>query len=430
MLAKAKASSFVRNVLVVMAGSVAAQAVGFALSPAISRLFTPADFGVFGSFGAVAGMIAAFATLDYSQAVMLPSDREDAGQVFLLSCIVTLAVTFACGAVCVLLPDLLLGILGTQSGWLLAVLVLAVLAGGLSASFQAWCVRNKAFRRTSSSQLVRGLSSNGLQVCFGFAHTGAPGLVISSVFAELLAGLSLAVVSRGDVRAILIRARWGHLKRLATEYRDFPLYSATQNLLNALSSGLPVLLLTHYFGIAVAGAYAFGIRLIEAPMSLVMSALRQVLFQRAGEMQHHGRPLSPLFLKSTAGLFGLGVGPALLLAFSAPALFAWVFGAQWRGAGEFARYLVVWLLFVFCNLPSVLFARLVRIQREVFLFNVVLLIARVSALMVGGTYLTALQTVGLFSVVGGVMNLALIVLVGRALLKREGYSLAMETMAQ
>ena len=165
------------------------------------------------------------------------------------------------------------------------------------------------------------------------------------------------------------------------------MYSATQNLLNALSSGLPLLLLTHYFGITVAGAYAFGIRLIEAPMSLVMSALRQVLFQRAGEMRHHGRPLIQLFLKSTAVLFGLGVGPALLLAFSAPALFAWVFGAQWRTAGESARYLVVWLLFVFCNLPSVLFARLVRLQREVLVFNIVLLIARVSALMIGGTYL-------------------------------------------
>ncbi len=129
-------------------------------------------------------------------------------------------------------------------------------------------------------------------------------------------------------------------------------------------------------------------------------------------------------------LFGLGVGPALLLAFSAPALFAWVFGAQWRTAGEFARYLVVWLLFVFCNLPSVLFARLVRLQREVLVFNIVLLIARVSALMIGGTYLTALQTVALFSGVGGVMNLALIVLVGRMLVKREGEPSATEATAQ
>ena len=181
-----------------------------------------------------------------------------------------------------------------------------------------------------------------------------------------------------------------------------------------------MLVLTHYFGIAVAGAYAFGIRLIEAPMSLIMSALRQVLFQRAGEMQHQGLGLSQLFVKTTAGLFALGFLPALFLGICAPDLFSWVFGAQWRAAGEFARYLVIWLLFTFCNLPAVLFARLIRIQRAVFVYNVVLLLVRVAALVVGGLYLTALQTVAIFSVIGGLMNLVLILLVGRALVRREG----------
>jgi O-antigen/teichoic acid export membrane protein len=265
-----------------------------------------------------------------------------------------------------------------------------------------------------------------VQVGFGAAGLGAPGLALSAVLADVLAGLNLLRLTRHDVRAFIAEAQWERLKQLAVEYRDFPAYSATQNLLNALSSGLPVLLLTHYFGIAVAGAYAFGLRLIEAPMSLVMGALRQVLFQRAGEMQHQGLPLSPLFLKSTAGLFGLGAAPALLLAWSAPRLFGLVFGAQWSPAGEFARYLVVWLLFVFCNLPSVLFARLIRIQRAVFVFNLVLLAARASALIAGGMYLTAMQTVVLFSAVGAVMNVVLIILVGQTLLRREGDTLSPE----
>ncbi len=222
MLAGSKPSSFVRDVLVVMTGSAAAQVVGFALSPIISRLFTPADFGVFGSFGAVIGVIAAFATLDYSQAVMLPKDREDAGQVLLLSCLATVTVTGACAAVSLLIPDQLLRLLSSQSGWLLAMLALGVLAGGLNSSLQAWCVRNKEFKHTSFSQLTRGLSSSSLQLCFGIAGTGAPGLVVSSVLAELLAGLNLAVASRRDVRGFLTKVRWKRLKRLAADYRDFP----------------------------------------------------------------------------------------------------------------------------------------------------------------------------------------------------------------
>ncbi len=403
-----------------MSGSVAAQAVGVALSPVISRLFTPADFGVFGSFIAVTGVVSAVATFDYSQAIMLPKRREDAGQVLLVACLVALAVALASGLVCLLLPHWILGLLNTDDRWMLPLFVLAVLAAGLTSSLQAWCVRVKAFEHTSISQVVRGVSSTGCQLGFGITRAGAQGLILSHVLSEFLAGINLLRVTLGDLRAFAGLARWGNLKRLAMEYRDFPMYSASQNLLNALSNGLPVLLLTQSFGISVAGAYAFGMRLINAPMSLVSSALRQVLLQRAGEMQHQNRKLLPLFVKSTAGLFGLGLAPTLILAIWAPGLFAWLFGRQWHTAGEFARYLALWLLFAFCNLPAVLMARLIRIQRALFFYNLFLLAARVAALLFGGQYLTALQCIALFSVVGAVMNAVLILIVGRALVLQEG----------
>ena len=422
-LEKLKNSAFFKNVLLVMTGSVISQAIGVALSPVISRLFTPSDFGVFGSFSALTGIISAFVTLDYSQAIMLPKKREDAGQMFLLSCLATLAVAGLCMAACLLTPNWLAGSLGTLKNGrnsFLALFVLAVLAGGLNASFLGWCIRSKAFKHTSTSLVVRGASSNGTQLAFGVAQFGAPGLVLSSVVADVCATLSLLRGMRTDLMEFLAEARWSRLKELATEYKDFPAYSATQNLLNALSAGLPVLLLTHYFGIAVAGAYAFGMRLLYSPMSLISGALRQVLFQRAGEMQQHDRKISPLFLKATGGLFAVGLLPAIVISIWSPQLFSWTFGARWATAGEFARYLILWLLFVFCNLPAVLFARLIRIQRTLFIYNSVVLAARVAALVIGGMYLTALQSVALFSLIGAVMNLVLIGAVGRALLKREG----------
>ena len=200
LLVRLKNTPFVRNVLVVMTGSVIAQAFGFALSPVISRLFTPADFGVFGSFGAMTGVAGAIATLEYSQAIMLPKRREDAGHVFILSCLSVLAVTLACAALCLLFPNWLLGMLQAQNRWLLALLVLAVLVTGLNASLQAWCVRAKAFTHTSASQVVRGLSSGALQVGLGLARAGAPGLLISNVLAEVLAGLNLLRLTRRDLR--------------------------------------------------------------------------------------------------------------------------------------------------------------------------------------------------------------------------------------
>ncbi len=409
-----------RNVLLVVTSSVVAQSISVALSPVISRLFTPEDFGVFGAFTAVASVLASVVTLDYSQAVMLPKERDDAGQVFLLSCLVTLVVASLCAIGVVLVGDWWLRILAAESSWLLVLLVFAVIAAGVNASLQAWCIREKAFRLTAAAQLVRGVSSNGLQILLGAGGFGSAGLIFSTVLADAISSLNLLKGTREVLRRFIERSSWRRLYALAIRYYDFPLYSATQNLLNALSTGLPVLLLTHYYGAGVAGAYAFGSRLLQAPMSVLLSGLRQVLFQRAGEMEHGGEALLPLFLKTTLGLFAIGAGPAVVLGLWAPLLFRLVFGAQWESAGEFARYLVVWLLFVFCNLPAVLFARLIRIQHKMFVYNSVVLAVRTGVLIVGGPLLTALQTVAAFSLAGAVLNLALIIMVGQVLLKRDG----------
>jgi hypothetical protein len=80
------------------------------------------------------------------------------------------------------------------------------------------------------------------------------------------------------------------------------------------------------------------------------------------------------------------------------------------------------MMFAFCNLPAVLFARLIRIQRSIFIYDLVLLAGRAMALVIGGVYLTASQTILLFSVVGAGMNLFLILLVGRAVMRKEGHT--------
>ena len=312
-LGQLKRSAFVKNVMVVMTGTGVAQVVGFALSPVISRLYTPADFGVFGSFGAVAGVIAAGATLEYTQAIMLPKAREDAINVFLVASSCTLASGGLLLLFCLLAPAALHGLMKTNGAWVLVLLVVATVATGLNQAFQSWCVRVKAFKHTSASQVIRSLSSNGTQMGVGYLGAGAPGLIMASVLGDTLASLNLVRVVLSDLKALRKSIGWARMRELAREYRDFPQYSATMNVMNALSLGLPVLLLTHFYGIAVAGAYAFGVRIVATPMGFVTRSLRQVLFQKACEIHNEGDRLLPLFMKLTLGMFLVALLPALAL---------------------------------------------------------------------------------------------------------------------
>ena len=418
-LARLRNSSFIKNVLIVMSGTALAQTIGFALTPVISRLFTPADFGVFGSFNAVAGVIAAGITLEYSQAILLPKEKSDAFDLFFISCLSTIIITLLCAVACLIAPSSLLGIIKAPGVWVLALLVFTIMVAGFNVSLQSWCIRVKAFKQTSSSQVVRSLSSNSMQIGFGFFKAGSIGLIVSSVLADLFASINLLRVVYVDFKTSTHNISWHRIKKLAKEYRDFPLYATSSNIINSLSMGLPVLLLTNYFGIVVAGAYAFGERILSAPMGLILRALRQVLFQKAAETDHHGGSLLDLYIRITTGLFALAVLPSVILFIWAPSIFSFIFGYKWLAAGQYASSLIIWLAFMFCNLPSVLFARILRLQRQLFIYDIVLLAARTMALVMGGIYLTASRTIFLFSIIGAIMNIIFIVIIGFVLMKKE-----------
>ena len=113
------ASTFFKNILVVMTGSSIAQVISYLLSPVVSRLFSPTDFGLFGSFNAVYLVIGSLVTMDYSQAIMLPKEKRQAMNLFVLSCLCTLSVSFICAVFSLLSPSTLKSLMKADSSLVL-----------------------------------------------------------------------------------------------------------------------------------------------------------------------------------------------------------------------------------------------------------------------------------------------------------------------
>jgi O-antigen/teichoic acid export membrane protein len=400
-----------------MSGTAVAQVIGFALTPVTSRLFTPSDFGIFGSFYSVLSIIAAGVTLQYAQAIMLPKEDEDAVNIFAISMLSVVLITALSIAAAVFFSNPLLNLFKSpQSTWLLWFLPLGVFLSGTNQSFQAWCIRRKAFKLTSASQIVRAMFVNTAQIALGLFKCGGPGLVAGAVAADGTTNLYLSSqVCRRDWPLLRRYMNLSRIRHLAAEYRDFPIYSATQNIMSAFSSGLPVLLLAYFYGIGVAGSYAFGLRLLQVPMTFILTSLRQVLFQKTCETHNQNGDLFALFKKTTIGLFVIAIVPALILILAAPMLFVWIFGSNWYQAGIFVRWLVLWQLFDFCATPSGLFARTLRFQRNLFFFEILILSSRLIVLIAGGFYMDFYNLVALFSMVGVTLDVVLILWIWKAL---------------
>ena len=59
-------------------------------------------------------------------------------------------------------------------------------------------------------------------------------------------------------------------------------------------------------------------------------------------------------------------------------------------------------------MPAILAGRILRQQRNLLIFDTALLVSRVAVLIIGGFYLSAIQTIIAFSVIGAVFNTFLI----------------------
>jgi O-antigen/teichoic acid export membrane protein len=408
--------TFLKNVFVVMSGTAIAQVIGFAFAPILSRLNGPEDFGAFGAYLSITMVFGAAATLNYSDTVLLPKHEEDAAPLFLVSCISSVGLAFLMVIFCLAASQRLLSWMGlSELGPYIWFVPGSVLLAGLTQALGSWCTRLKAFKNTSQAQVVRSVVLCGAQTGCGAAGLGAIGLIGAGVAADVAAVGFLgwaALVRSGE----MIRSAWhrGRMLSQAREFGEFALYGTPQNLMNALSQGLPVLALSHYYGAAIAGYYAFGMRLLQVPMNFFLTSIRQVLFQQLSHRKAHGEDLYPPFLKATGGLILVSICPAALGFILAPAVFALVFGEQWRTAGEFGRWLIVWLAPAFCNVPANLALRILRKQRELFVFDVALLAARAATLILGGVWLKPSETIIILSMVGCVFNNLLIVYGGVA----------------
>ena len=85
MLTKLKPKSeFTRNVLTLMTGTTIAQAIPIAISPILTRLYTPKDFGVLALFVAITSIFGSIANGRYELAIMLPKKDEDAVNILAL----------------------------------------------------------------------------------------------------------------------------------------------------------------------------------------------------------------------------------------------------------------------------------------------------------------------------------------------------------
>lgn len=397
-------SAYARNVLTLMTGTSLAQAIPIAISPILTRLYSPEEFGRFALYMAVAMIASVLVTGRYELAILLPRKDRDALHIAALAIALSIAISAVLLVVVIIFAYPIASLLGdaTLAPWLYWVPASTLLLG-VYQSLNYWSNRKAQYKRLAISRTVQSTGVALAQMGSGYAGSGAVGLLGGQVAGQVLAtSVLVRMIWREDFRQIR-SLKAARSLALAKKYINFPKYLILAHGFNTASGQMPVLLLSALFNTTAAGFFTLTQRVMAAPMSLIANALGDVFRQEASQAYIHQGNCEEIYRKTFKRLLLISILPFAIFFYAAPELFALIFGEKWRIAGEYARILTPMAFLQFITSPISQAAVITGNQRIDLLWQLALFIF-LCFVFICGKYLNNLQiTIILFSAVYSVM---------------------------
>ncbi len=396
-------SNFVANVLKLVSGSVAAQILSILLVPLITRIYSPNDLGIFQIFLSISGIIIIFSTFSYQFAIMLPKKEEDSANIaFLCAILVTLISLFTVLLV-LLLPENIERLLNAPgiSKYLIYIPVITFFNGIFFAQ-NYWLSRKTRFGVIAGSRVVNSISTRIFQLAVPIISSVSPlGLIAGYVAGYGCADLFMLKGVKEDLK-VFKKVSLKRMKEMAIEYKNFPLFSSWSTLANTISPQVPTFLLAYYYNTTVVGYFSLANQVVNLPMGLLGAAIEQVFFQKVSEAKNGKNPgqIKAIVEEVYKKLIVIGIFPMMLLLILGEEIFTFAFGNNWHVSGVYIKILIPWIFLVFLSLPISALYMIYDKQRVWFAFSMILLVSRVVALVIGGTYGGPEFALGLFSFTG------------------------------
>jgi O-antigen/teichoic acid export membrane protein len=344
---------FGRNVITLVTGTTIAQAIPIAISPILTRLYTPEDFGTLALFLAIIGVLAAAATGCYELAVILPEKDEDADALVVLSVLVAMALSLLTLIIVAVLNGPISKKLGNASlgPWLYAIPLGLFLTGAYNALNyrlnRLGCYATMSQNRVLQKGIT-GVTSLGL----GWASWGGAGLISGYILGQAVTTAMLGKqFMTNPESSSLSKVTLRQSAKMAVRYKHHPMHLTPAQWIGGVALQIPVFVISSAFGSAVTGFYSLAMRMIYLPAQLIANAIGDVYRQQASVAYRETGQFRTIFLKTLTTSFKIAILPFLVLFLISPDIFAFIFGEPWRVAGDFARIISIAAFFQFVFTP-------------------------------------------------------------------------------
>lgn len=369
----------VQNVLTLMSGSAFSLALPVLISPLLTRLYQPRDFGAFTVYMACCSLLAVFASGRYDLAIIEPRDEEDARNILRLSLCLTAGFAVISALISIVAYQVFEDFIKREGlGLWTFCIPFSVFTLTCYSIFTYWLNRQKDFIGMSLNRVLNNGTNSVVSVFCGYAGWSS-GLFVGFVVGQVVAvGVLWRKVAR-HIHGLNAIA----LVTVAKKFQRYPKFLLPATLSGEVANQVPLLMLTWGFGAPAAGFLALANRVAAAPLALFGNAIGEVYRQRAVEEYHRRGNCRQLYLRTLCLLAVIGAIPALALLFFGEPLFTLVFGAEWAEAGKVAAAISPMVFFNFISTPLAYTITLNQSQRADMILQILRMVFAIAAIGAG-----------------------------------------------
>lgn len=335
-------SDLVKSALVLSSGTILAQSISYILTPFITRLYTPEDFGEFGIIMRIVAFLAVIGAGRYEFAIPLPKKDQHAFHIYRLALRIlvwTVSLSLVAGVIFFLFKE------SANELFFYILLISAITGFTVFINIgKHWAIRMKWFKHITVSTLLTSATTNTGKLLAGIAGLGVVGLAVSTLLGLIAGSIIFIFDAFGIYKKDEHQKSDSRLFLLAKQYNEFPKINLPHALIDASRELLIAFFLTLYLSATLFGSYDHSFRMLKIPLLLIGVAIGQVLYHRISEDFANQKVIYPLLKRSVVLLTLIGILPFSLIYFYGAPIFTVVFGQQWSLSGEIAAAISPWLM--------------------------------------------------------------------------------------
>jgi O-antigen/teichoic acid export membrane protein len=364
-------SEFAKNVFTLSFGSFISQVINFALTAYLARIYLPEDFGAVTVFTSIVSFVLVISCGKFDVAMVAAKNEDDATRLFSLSHVILIMVSLI-----MLFFIFIISVFHfsfyTQNKfheWLwYAPLSVFLITGGHV--LWMWNARAKRFKNISFIRILEVITLGIIAIIL--KNNGANGLFFATLAGQLVLFVILGVglLQKHGIRQFVFPKK--ELKKIFVKYSNFPKINILQGYVDIFQVSIVVLVISFgHFASNVTGLYGLCMRVLQAPMWLIVKPIGVVFFTEVAARHRINENLYPLVKKTIYKTSLVALPIPLILLFFGPSLFAFLFGSNWYEAGVYAQIFSLWIFFDLVKTPVAQVASVLGKQHQLLVVSLI-----------------------------------------------------------